>query len=293
MKKLRLAECWRRGACIGALLLFLVSQASVAGIVEKHSVYSTTLARDLVYNLYVPDSYASSAQQYPVLYLLHGNLGTEQSWVDAGTIQSTLEGLVAEGKVGEQLLVIPADPKFWWADGDEERMLTAFMEDLIPHIDNTYRTLAERSGRAIAGYSAGGFGTVNIALQYPQHFAVAAALSPAVYAPEPPADSSATRQDTFLSDGVFDAQRWENRNWVSFIEDYKASGMVVPFYINSGDHDRFDIAYYAAVFYQALREYQPRRVELRIFDGDHDFDAWGGSIGDAMQYMATYLATAR
>ena len=110
-----------------------------------------------------------------------------------------------------------------------------------------------------------------------------------MYAPVPPSDSSATRQDTFVSDGEFDAERWESRNWVSFIDDYKARGIVVPFYINSGDHDRFDIAYYATVFYQALREYQPRRVELRIFDGDHDFDAWGGSIGDAMQYMTAYL----
>jgi enterochelin esterase-like enzyme len=275
--------------CLVSAALALLSASALAGTVSKHSFYSSVLEREMVYNLYVPDSYAAGSLRYPVMYMLHGNLGTEESWIEAGNMPATLEGLVAEGKVTEQLLVVPADPKFWWADGDEESMLTAFVEDLIPHIDANHRTLAERSGRAITGYSAGGFGTVNIVLQHPELFAVAAPLSPAVYAPVPPSDSSATRQDTFVSDGEFDAERWESRNWVSFIDDYKARGIVVPFYINSGDHDRFDIAYYATVFYQALREYQPRRVELRIFDGDHDFDAWGGSIGDAMQYMTAYL----
>ena len=266
-----------------------LSQTAVGGEVSEHRLYSPVLGADLVYSLYTPDSYDQGSQRYPVLYLLHGNLGDHRSWIEAGNIQATIEGLVNEGKLTEQLLVIPADPRFWWADDEQTRMLSALVEDLIPHVDDSYRTIAARSGRTLAGYSAGGFGTVNIALQYPELFAAAAALSPAVYAPVPPSDSSATRQDTFLTAGEFDPERWARRNWVSFIDDYKASGSIVPFYINSGDHDRFDIAYHAAVFYQALREHQPRRVELRIFDGDHNFDAWGGSIGDAMQYMNAYI----
>lgn len=272
------------------ILSLLATTSLVAGEVIHGSFDSATLKRPYVYNIYLPDGYQASGLQYPVLYLLHGNLGTEDSWVRNGNIAETADTLIAAGKIPAQLIVVPADPRFWWADGAEEKALTAFVKELVPHVDQQYRTLTQREGRAIAGYSAGGFGTVNIALQYPQLFAAAAPLSPAVYIPVPPADSSATRQDTFVRDGEFDPELWQRNNWVSFIDAYRERGIVVPFYINTGDHDRFDIAYHATMFYMALREFQPDFAELRIFDGDHNFDAWGKTVGDAMQYMARYLA---
>lgn len=272
------------------LVLLCLSAGASASEVVHQTFPSQTLGRDYVYNIYLPDGYGDSGLRYPVLYLLHGNLGTEQSWVGPGRIQQTADELIEAGKIHAQIIVIPADPKFWWADGPEEKALTAFVNDLIPHIDSSYRTLAARDGRSIAGYSAGGFGTTNIALQYPELFAAAAPLSPAVYGSMPHAESSALRQDTFLRDGEFDPELWTSKSWVSFIDDYKESGFIVPFYINTGDHDRFDIAYYAAVFFQALREHQPEHTELRIFDGDHNFAAWGATVGDAMEYMSGFLS---
>ena len=254
---------------------------------------SQQLGREVVYSIYLPDSYAESDLSYPVVYLLHGNRGTENSWFRGADLQQQLDELIASGELQPMLVVTPADPRYWWADGRDEKVLTSIVSEFVPYIDEQYRTIASREGRAIGGYSAGGFGTANIALQYPELFAAAAPLSPAVYTPVPPGDSSATSQDTFVTNGSFDAELWERNNWVSFIEPYKAKGIVVPFYINTGDHDRFDIAYHAAVFYQALREYQPEYTELRIFDGDHDFAAWGGSIGDALMYMSQYLQQPR
>jgi len=160
-------------------------------------------------------------------------------------------------------------------------------------VEDNFRTIEEREGRIISGYSAGGFGTVNLVLNNPELFAAAAPLSPAVYAPIPPQSSSATRQDIFLSDGEFDADVWRSINWVTFIASYKQKGIIVPFYINTGDHDRFDIAYHGAVFYQALREHQPDYTEFRVFDGDHNFAAWGGSIDEAMEYMNQFMAAPR
>lgn len=275
--------------CALTLGLLATSTLTASEVVLEQFV-SSTLKRDYVFNIYLPDDYETSRLNYPVLYLLHGNLGTEQSWVRNGNIAATADALIAAGKIPAQLIVVPADPKFWWADGDEEKSLTAFVQDLMPYIESNYRTLNARDGRAIAGYSAGGFGAANIALQYPELFAVAAPLSPAVYATVPPADSSATQQDTFMSNGAFDPAKWERSNWVSFIDSYRAKGVVVPFYINTGDHDRFDIAYHATLFYMALRQFQPEFTELRIFDGDHNFAAWGGSVGDAMEYMARFLS---
>jgi enterochelin esterase-like enzyme len=272
------------------VLLFMSLPLWASSAITHHSFESKTLGRSYVYNLYTPDGYEESGLRYPVLYLLHGASGTENSWVQQGNVQQTADALIEAGLIPAQLIVIPADPNFWWADSHVEAAQTALVSDLIPHIDASYRSLALREGRTISGYSAGGFGTTNVALKYPQLFAAAAALSPAVYNPVPPASSSATRIDIFQNNGQFDSELWASLNWVSVFDSYKNSGITVPFYINSGDHDRFDIAWHAAGFFQALREHQPELVELRIFDGDHDFAAWGGSLGDALQYLGKFLS---
>jgi enterochelin esterase-like enzyme len=272
-----------------ALILSTASMLATASTITHHSMASKLLGRSLDYTLYTPDAYANSQAEFPVLYLLHGAAGNEHSWVRQGDVQQTLDGLIATGAVPAMLVVMPADPNFWWADSHLEAAQSALITELIPHIDATLRTQADRAGRLIAGYSAGGFGTTNAALKYPELFAAAAPLSPAVYHPVPPPSSSATRIEIFQTDGIFDPQRWQALNWVSVFEQYKNTGIVVPFYVNSGDHDRFDIAYHAAAFYQTLRQYQPEQVELRIFDGDHDFAAWGGSFADALQYLAGFL----
>lgn len=260
-----------------------------ASEVRHGSLASDILDRDFVYNIYLPDGYADTEYRYPVVYLLHGNLGTENSWFRGADLEAVLNTLIADGAIPPLLVVTPADPGFWWANGRDEQTLTAFVDELLPHIEASYRAMTTRAGRLIGGYSAGGFGTANIALQHPELFAAAAPLSPAVYTPVPPGDSSATSQDTFVENGDFSPALWTANNWVSFIEEYKRKGIVVPFYINTGDHDRFDIAYHAAVFYQALREYQPEYTEFRVFDGDHNFAAWGGSIDEALIYMSQFL----
>ncbi len=274
-------------------LFILLSGNTLASEIRHQAFESETLQREYVYNVYLPDGYQNSGLDYPVLYLLHGASGTEDSWVGAGNIQEKTDQLIAAGSIQPLIIVIPADPNFWWADTKAESARTAFTEDLMPHVEKNFRTIEQREGRVIGGYSAGGFGTVNLVLTPPELFAAAAPLSPAVYLPVPPATSSAKRQDIFLTDGEFDAGLWESLNWVTFFEAYKQKGIVVPFYINTGDHDRFDIAYHGAVFYQALREHQPDFTEFRVFDGDHNFAAWGGSVGDAMQYLNKFMAAPR
>ena len=202
----------------------------------------------------------------------------------------TLNELIAEGDVPPMIVVMPGGANNWWADGNDEPMQTAFFEDLIPHVEATYRTIPEREGRMLAGLSAGGFGTVNYVLQHPEMFVSAAALSPAVYVPTPPSHSSAHRSEVFQTEGEFDQEVWDSLNWPSFIDGYLGQDIVVPIYINSGDHDTFDIAYHAAVLYQRLREHQPEMVEFRVVDGDHEWKVWDETVGDAIDYMTDFVS---
>jgi S-formylglutathione hydrolase FrmB len=124
-------------------------------------------------------------------------------------------------------------------------------------------------------------------------FAAGAAMSPASYDPVPPETSSAHKPKVFQTDGAFDPEVWERLNYPQYIDQYKAQDTVVPLYINSGDHDKFDIAYHAAVLYQKLREHQPKEVEYRVVDGDHEWSVWEETLPEAVTYMSQHVSRPR
>lgn len=178
-------------------------------------------------------------------------------------------------------------------DGTKDKGETALVKEVMPHSEAGYRIDAVRANRLIAGLSAGGFGTLSLVMEYPQMFAASAILSPAIYDPVPPSTSSGVRQPPFQKDGKFDPELWKLPNYVSHIEGYKKSGVIVPLYINSGDHDTFSIAFHAATLYERLRLHQPDAIELRIVDGDHQWMVWRDTLGDALLFMNARIAGAK
>lgn len=281
------------GRLVGLYMLALVSlggPAALASEVTVHSIASKGLNGDFRYTVYLPDGYESGRLRYPVLYLLHGNGGDENEWLVKGQVQPTVDGLIRDGKVQPFIIVMPGAGTSWWVDGNRDAAETALIKELVPYIDSNYRTIAARDGRMIAGLSAGGYGTVNAILKYPEMFVSAAAMSPAVYVPVPPSHSSAMRVHPFQKDGKFDAATWERLNYTSYWEAYKAKKIIVPLYINSGDHDTFSIAYHGAALFQKFFEYQPKQVEYRVINGDHEWSVWSSTIGDAVSYMTGYAS---
>lgn len=268
----------------------LFATTAQAGEVQRHELASKLLGRNYAFTIYVPEGYQQSSTNYPVLYLLHGSVGGETDWVERGHVNTTADSLIANKQIPPMLIVMPGHSRSWWADGNDEPAESVLLKELLPHVENNFRTINQREGRAVAGLSAGGFGTVNLTLRYPQLFAAGAALSPAVYKDLPPETSSANRHAVFQIDGKLDPATWRRLNWPSFIDQYMAQETVVPLYINSGDHDRLDIAYHAAYFYQYLRNHQPEHIEFRVVDGDHEWDVWAGTIGDALQFVGKYLS---
>jgi enterochelin esterase-like enzyme len=267
------------------ILLFLIAGNSFGGTITHHSFTAATLSRDYPYNIYLPDGYADGDLFYPVLYLLHGSNGNENDWPVSGHLQETADRLIAKGAIPPAIIVMPGS-KSWWVDGYNEKAKTAFFSDLIPHVQRTYRTVERREGRLIAGLSAGGYGSINFILEFPEMFAAAAALSPAIYTPYPPQTSSARQHAAYIAaDGSFDPETWERLNYTRYIDAYKSQDIIVPLYINSGDHDTYDIAYHAAVLYQSLREHQPDFVEFRVVDGDHDWNVWAETLPAALTYI--------
>ncbi len=267
----------------------MIAFGAEAGEITRHSFASDTLGRDYAYTIYLPDGYDDTNLTYPALYLLHGSGGNENDWPVKGQAGQTLDRLIDAGEIPPMVVIMPASQS-WWVDGHNEPAETAFFDDLIPHVEQTYDVIPERDGRMVAGLSAGGYGTVNFILEHPDMFASAAALSPAVYIPQPPSNSSGNTHPTFQSDGAYDPEKWTELNYPTYMDAYKAQDQVVPLYINSGDHDKFQIAYHAAVLYNDLLAHQPQAVEYRVIDGDHEWHVWVDGLADALPFMAGYVS---
>jgi enterochelin esterase-like enzyme len=280
------------GAITAVLLALLAHTSLHASELGRQVVPSPALARDLPFTVYLPDGYDRSTQRYPVLYLLHGAGGDDRVWGEQGGIKARTDRLIAAGAIPPAIIIMPACSACWWIDGAKEKAETAFWTDLVPTIDQRFRTINAREGRFIAGISAGGFGAVRYALAYPDKIAAVAALSPAVYAQTPPLKSGARSQAAFLGpDGAFNQTSWTAHNYPALISPYSLQPLRVPFYLVSGDGDPLGIAFETALLFKTLRDVQPDLAELRVVDGEHGWGVWGPALDDAMKYMFRQIKT--
>jgi enterochelin esterase-like enzyme len=128
--------------------------------------------------VYTPPDYDKDVtKHYPVLYLQHGYREGESGWGDQGHAGLIMDNLIAEGKAKPFIIVmenggISGDLSkqgglrgFDW--GKFEHIL---LEDVIPYVDSNFRTIADRSHRAMAGLSMGGMQTKRITLDNPGVF---------------------------------------------------------------------------------------------------------------------------
>ena len=279
--------CLSRLVTVSLVLVATFAVPAEAGQVFADQAPSPALGRDVKFTVYVPDGYQdASSANYPVVYLLHGAGGDENEWRTKGGAVETLDGLIKRGLIRPSVVVMPtAGPASWWADGVAEKAGTAIMKDLLPYVESRYKVQKERIGRAIGGLSMGGYGALNLALRYPSQFCAAAVISPAIYDPLPPEASASRRTPQFVRDGQFDADTWKSLNYASQLDTYKAGTQRVPMWIVSGDHDYLGIAPMSANLFWRMFQIQPKQVELRIVNGDHEWLVFRDALPDALQYV--------
>ncbi len=139
--------------------------------VTHHTFRSDSMQRDVGYCIYLPPGYtADKERRYPVIYHLHGAGGNETRSIYSASVLN--EGILA-GKLPEIIMVFPNGGRStMYQDSGDGRFMaeTMMIKELIPHIDQTYRTIADRKARCIEGFSMGGRGSTNLAMKYPQMF---------------------------------------------------------------------------------------------------------------------------
>lgn len=142
---------------------------------------SQLVGKSLPYNVVLPVSYdlpASRDKRYPVVYLLHGLFGHYDNW-------TTKARLTDYTLTYEVILVTPEGNNGWYSDSQlapKEQYESYIVKELIPDVDRRFRTISDRSGRAIAGLSMGGYGAIKFGVKYPAMFSFAGSMSGAMNA---------------------------------------------------------------------------------------------------------------
>ena len=169
------------------------------GNVIRTWYHSDFFKTDRRVSIYTPAGYDESKKTYPVLYLLHGSGGDEEAWISSGCLPRIMDNLIAEGKAEPMIVVMPnGNPSKQAAPGetkDNHSYLPAMsktfpgykdgtyemaFKEIIQFTDSHYRTLAQKSKRAIAGLSMGGFHTLMISANYPDMFDYVGLFSPGI-----------------------------------------------------------------------------------------------------------------
>ncbi|GEM_PF-1957850 len=138
--------------------------------------------------IYLPEGYAAQpARNYPVLYLLHGGAGSYIDWSKTGSSGGDIVSTIGASPFDGIVVMVEGGRAGWYSDwvGETDghfspKWETYHVEQLVPWVDSNFRTIAERSGRAIAGLSMGGLGAMRYAARYPSTFSAVGSFSGAV-----------------------------------------------------------------------------------------------------------------
>jgi enterochelin esterase-like enzyme len=213
-----------------------------------------------------PDYEGDKEKRYPVLYLQHGGGEDETGWTRQGKANFILDNLIAEKKAVPMIVVMEKGYATRAGAADQPKgkgfNFGAFedvvMKDLIPLIDSTYRTKADRDHRAIAGLSMGGAQSMQIGLNHLDTFSAVAAFSGAGKV-----DPKTSYGGVFADAGAFDKK-------VSLL------------YLHSGTTGLdASIHRVAKALYETLQKAGAKNVVFRDLEGQgHEWQTWRYALND-------------
>jgi S-formylglutathione hydrolase FrmB len=250
---------------------------------------STILGRAVDYCVALPPGYETGTARYPVLYFLHGLFENEKSWSEHSG-QRIWEDLMSQGTIGKFIVALPDGGKTFYVNSFDGRVRYEdfIMQELIPAIDQKYRTLANRQARGVSGTSMGGFGALHLAMQHPDAFGSASAHSAALIAkfPNPlPTEGrwgfyARVLQEPFgapLNEAYFDA------NNPLTLAEHPERFSQLKLYFDCGDQDRYGFDEGAKLLDQILTAKGfPHEFALR--PGNHGWSYLGQYLHYSLEF---------
>ena len=153
-------------------------ESAVPGLTHN-TFFSKSMRREIGYGVYIPKNYnlnsnstTNGRERFPVIYWLHGKGGDESTGFNL-RIPPMFHNVIEGGKINPAIMVFPNCGNFsMFCDSYDNSIMgeTILIKELIPLIDATFKTVDSGKGRALEGFSMGGFGAVKLAFRFPELF---------------------------------------------------------------------------------------------------------------------------
>ncbi|MDD8026996.1 MAG: alpha/beta hydrolase family protein [Acidobacteriota bacterium] len=262
-------------------------------VLEGLKLASPILGRDVDFAVYLPSDYSTSTRRYPVVYLLHGLGDDAAGWIQFGEVNMAADKAIAGREIPPMIIIMP-DAKATWYINDYQgkvRYEDMFVKELIPFIDKTYRTRPVRQYRGISGLSMGGWGTLTLAMRYPELFSACAAFSAAVWTEQDAGGMEAKMYDRMFAAlfGPRPAAKGQPTDYFKKLNPVSLAHSIpeaelkkVRYYIDCGDDD-FLIEGNCALHIALINRKIPH--EFRVRDGAHAWNYWRTGIVDGLKFI--------
>ncbi len=255
------------------------NQSVPHGQIRQVWYFSKTLDAQRRMHVYTPPGYNAGSERYPVFYLLHGGGDEDSGWSTIGRAGFILDNLIAAGKAKPMIVVMPNGslprpsnlPAF--TPGTQPspeaaaamaaartRFVGELMDEIIPCVEKSFRALADREHRAIAGLSMGGGQTLLVVTARPDQFAYVGVWSAGI--------------------GRNSAE-WESQN-AAFLDNPRINEWIKRFSIRVGDKD------FALSGSRALAETLTKhgiKNDLRTSGGGHTWINWRRYLHETAQFL--------
>jgi enterochelin esterase-like enzyme len=256
------------------------------GVTESITFHSTALRGVHRYLVHLPPGYLQAARhgkRFGVVYLLHGNPGQPEQFVNVAALAARADTLTSRGRIPPMIYAMPAGPPGYsnndteWANARLGRY-EAFVKEVVHRVDRRFATIPDRGHRIIAGLSEGGFGAVNIGLRN-------LALFSGIQSWSGTFTETATGPFRGMPMAVVHANS-PTAYVPAMAPAIRRSGLRV--YLYQGRSDRGGPAMQA--FAAELRR-AGASVQDRLYRGGHDWALWRSQIPHMLRVDGTWMST--
>lgn len=261
------------------------------GIVEHCSMSSDVLGVNKDFSIYLPGDYEESDRQYPVMYLFHPAGGTHNIWINMGNLPQIADDAIRSGMALPMIIVMPDASGvgdfhlgqhlgyFSVPGWDYEAY---FHKELIPLIDSSYRTIADKKHRAITGVSMGGEAAIAFAQKYPDFYGASCSISGILGHPE---ESQMAETDKDYATSLI------ANNPSAFVENATPEVIgrlkTIRWYADCGDNDYF---YKGNVDFLLAMKKQGIPIDFRMRSGVHGWYYWITGLAPILHYLSIGFA---
>jgi putative tributyrin esterase len=266
------------------LCLSVAANARVDTVRFQSKLVNATLP----YNVILPADYDTSrTTRYPVLYLLHGLTGHYSDWIQRTNVADYASAY-------SLIIVMPEGNDGWYTDSaivPNDKYESYILKELLPDVEQRYRTIEARYGRAIAGLSMGGYGAIKFGLKSPQTFAFAASMSGAFGVTRfSEKDTPNSWRDSMKLFGPTGSETHHANDLFELIQNLPAQRIqsLPYFYFDCGTEDSASIFPFNREL-SALMFEKKIPHEFRELPGDHSWGYWDRQIQEILRIAGQKL----